>query len=313
MENQKDFAAQVAATEQAQKHALEIQKTRVGGLGGSDAALLLKIGTNGLSALTATDNKRLAIMLGKQDPDAWSGNAYTNAGHAFEDFAENAIPFGSDPYEREAYMTQPLAYNFKTFAHADFLSNGNVVECKFVQDTTANVVKKYCPQLQYYFLMGAKTVTLYHGTGSVDPFEVHTGDFVMIERDEQMIALLLAGIKTLDEALSSGWTVEAQEKIAYAETPEMVQRAFDKLQEIKAKKAELDAVEAEAKSVIKIYLEDWSLTGIVSNGDVRHTALYNKPQTKMTFNAEKFLQEHPEFDRPEYYKKSTVKSSVTFK
>lgn len=308
-----NFEAAVAANDAAQAHALEIQHTRVGGLGGSDAAIIHKIGEQGLSALTATDMKRLAIMTGKQEPDNWGGNAYTNAGHAFEDYAEKALPIGNG-YEREKFMSQPLARNFKTFAHADFvLNDGEVIECKFVQSTTASVIAKYYAQLQWYYALGAPSVTLYHGTGTVEPFEVETGEVVLIERDETEIAILLNGIKILDDALAKGWQPTAQDKIAYADTPEMVQRAFDKLQEIKSKKAELDAIEAEAKSVVKIYLEDWSLAGIVSAGEIRHTAVYNKPQTKMVFNAEKFLQEHPEFDRPEYYKKQTTKSSVTFK
>lgn len=308
-----NFQAAIAANEAAQAHALEIQKTRVGGLGGSDAAIIYKVGERGLAALTATDMKRLAIMTGKQEQDNWGSNAYTNAGHAFEDWAEKVLPHGNR-FEREKFMSQPLARNFKTFAHADFVENdAYVTECKFVQDTTAKVIDKYYAQLQWYYLLGATTVTLYHGQGTAEPFEVHEAELVTIQRDETAIEILLNGIRILDEALTSGWQPTAQDKIAYADTPEMVQRAFDKLQEIKVQKAELDAVEAEAKSVIKIYLEDWSLTGIVAAGDVRHTAVYNKPQTKMTFNAEKFLQEHPEFDRPEYYKKSTVKSSVTFK
>ena len=59
MKEQNDFAAQVAATEKAQAHAEEIKQTRIGGLGGSDAAMVLRIGQRGLSALTATDTKRL--------------------------------------------------------------------------------------------------------------------------------------------------------------------------------------------------------------------------------------------------------------
>lgn len=312
METQ-NFEAAVAANEKAQAHALEIQQTRVGGLGGSDAAILLKIGENGLSALTATDHKRLAIMLGKQEQDNWGGNAYTNAGHAFEDYAEQHLPL-TKGYVREAYMTQPLAINFKTFAHADFLDNPNsVIECKFVQDTTANTIRKYYAQLQWYYLLGANTVFLYHGTGEADPFEVHKAEAVFIERDETTIAMLTAGIKTLDEAIGSGWLPTVQDKIDYTMTPELVQRAFDALVEIKGQEAAIKAKKDTATQVIKEYLEGWNLTAVVMAGDVRHTAVYNKPQTRMTFNAEKFLQEHPEFDRPEYFKKSTVKSSVTLK
>ena len=103
METKTDFAAKVAASEKAQAHAQEIQQTRVGGLGGSDAAILYKVGLNGLSALTATDHKRLAIMVGKAMQDNWNGNAYTNAGHAFEEWSEGHITAGEDNFEREKY------------------------------------------------------------------------------------------------------------------------------------------------------------------------------------------------------------------
>ena len=49
---QNDFAAHVAADEAAQAHAQEIQQTRIGGLGGSDAALVLRIAERGLAGLT---------------------------------------------------------------------------------------------------------------------------------------------------------------------------------------------------------------------------------------------------------------------
>ena len=86
------FEQQIAANEQAQKHAQEIQKTRVGGLGGSDAAIVYKIGLNGLAGLTATDMRRLAVMTGKAEQVDFGGNAYTHAGHMFEDYAERHCP-----------------------------------------------------------------------------------------------------------------------------------------------------------------------------------------------------------------------------
>lgn len=212
-----NFEQQIVANEQAQKHAQEIQQTRIGGLGGSDAAIVYKIGLNGLKALTNTDMKRLAVMTGKIEQDNWGGNAYTNAGHLFEDYAESVLPFDG-PYEREKVIEQKLAHNFKTFAHADFVSyakgttNMIVIECKFVQEPTEKVAEKYSAQLQWYYALGAKNVMLYHGTGTVEPFEVAECFTQFIERDENTIAILLNGIKILDEALSKGWEPDACEK-----------------------------------------------------------------------------------------------------
>lgn len=310
------FEQQCAAMEKAQEHAQEIRNTRIGGLGGSDAAILYKIGERGLGALTVTDQKRLAIMLGLVEQDDWGGNVYTQAGHMFEDYAEQYLPLNSTK-QREEVIERKLAINFRTFAHADFTERNDgelsVIECKFVQDTTANTISKYYAQLQWYYMLGANLVYLYHGTGTSDPFVVETGEVVPVERDEMAIKILLAGIETLDKAISKGWKPENVEKIELESTPEMIQRAFMKMAELKAKEAELKAEKEAASAILKEYIEDWGLSGIVANLDRKYQVTYTHAVTKFAFNVEKFLKEHPEFDRPEYYKATKVKSSVTFK
>lgn len=316
----KNFEQQVAEMQNAQEHAQEIRQTRVGGLGGSDAAILMKIGERGLSALTMTDNKRLAIMLGLSEQTDWGGNAYTKAGHLFEDYAEQVLPLNTN-YKREEFIERKLARNFKTFAHADFTERNDenglerltVVECKFVQDTTVNTIRKYYAQLQWYYVLGADAVVLYHGTGTADPFEVPECEAVQVERDEVAIKMLLNGIKILDEAIRDGWKPENVEKVQIEETPKPIQYAFNRWQEIKVKKAELEAAEKDASAEIKEYLEDFGFTGIVAQGEVKHQVIYKRGGTSFTFDSAKFLQDHPEFDKPEYYKKTTTKSSVTFK
>lgn len=311
-----EFMQQIAANEQAQAHAQEIQQTRVGGLGGSDAAMIYKIGLNGMSVLNNTDMKRLAVMLGKAEQDNWGGNAYTNAGHMFEEYAEKTLPFGESGYEREKVIECKLARNFRTFAHADFVTgemHTEVVECKFVQDTTARVIEKYYAQLQWYYMLGAKTVTLYHGTGTAEPFAVESGELAVIERDESAIRVLLAGVKTLDEAIAKGWEPQVCEKVELSNTPAAVQEAFFALSEIKVKEAELKERKEAASSILKEYIEDWGYSTLYMDGEVKHQVIYTRASTSMTFDAAKFLKEHPEFDRPEYYKKTKKAASVSFK
>lgn len=318
----KNFEQQVAEMQNAQEHAQEIRQTRVGGLGGSDAAILMKIGERGLSALTMTDNKRIAIMLGMAEQNDWGGNVYTNAGHMFEDYAERVLPLNAN-YKREEFIERKLARNFKTFAHADFTERNiekdlglemlTVVECKFVQGSTANTISKYYAQLQWYYLLGADAVVLYHGTGTANPFEVFECEMVQVERDEVAIRTLLNGIMILDGAIQDGWKPENVEKMQIDDTPEKVQDAFVRWQAIQAEKKELEAKENEVKAIIKEYLEDFGFTGIVAQGDVKHQVIYKRGGTNLSFDSAKFIADHPEFDRPEYYKKTTTKSSVTFK
>lgn len=306
-----EFAAQVAASEKAQAHAQEIKETRVGGLGGSDAAILHKIGLNGLSALSMTDQKRLAIMVGTLEQSDWNGNAYTNAGHAFEDWSAKYING-----EREVYMSAELARNFKTFAHADFIDTADsanpVIECKFVQMQTNQVINKYYSQLQWYYLLGAKKVLLFHGTGTAEPFDVEETFLRKIERDEAEIDILRNGIKVLDEALSNGWRPEVADKIAVQEAPALVQEAFEKLEEIKEAKKALDEQEKYAKKVLIEYIEGFELTGIFAP-ETKRQVIYTKASETRTFDVTKFSAEHPELNLSAYYKVTKRAASITFK
>jgi hypothetical protein len=313
METKTDFAAQVAASEKAQEHAQEIMQTRVGGLGGSDANILLKIGRGGLGMLVATDHKRLAIMTGKCVQENWGGNAYTNAGHAFEEWAEQNAPLKGMGYEREKKMINRFAVNFQTFAHADFYADGDVVECKFVQKPTNIVVGTYYAQLQWYYLMGAKNVYLFHGTGQADPFEVEETFLEKIERDEDTIKLLLAGIETLDRALTDGWEPDVTDKVTVGDTPEIVRDAFAKMKAIKETKKVLEEQEKEAKAVLKEYVEGFGLAGIVADDGSKNQIVYTRAGETRTFDVEKFKQDFPKLDLSEYWKVSKRAASVTFK
>ena len=316
-EQEKSFASQVVADETAKAHAEEIQRTRVGGLGGSDAALVLRVATKGLAGLTATDLKRLCVMVGTSTQEDWGGNAYTNAGHAFEDYAEHALPFGKEGYERERFVEAKLALNFKTFAHADFAAGSKrdqIIECKFVQLTTPKVSAKYWPQLQWYYMLGAKSVHLYHGIGNVEPFEVEEGALVPIERDQETIDLLLHGIKLLDDALTNGWRPEPIEKEVVSNTPDVVQKAFEAMADIKEREKALAAEKAQAAETLKQYCEDWGFIGILADDGTKRQVIYTKAGVSKTFDAAAFLKDHPEFNnQPEYWKTTKRASSVSFK
>lgn len=306
--------AQQVAT--SQEHANEIQRTRVGGLGGSDADILLRIGRNGLGALSATDTKRLAVMMGMAEQEEWGGNAYTDAGHAFEDYiAETSpVPEGKK-MERETFIEKKLAKNFKTFAHADFtIKEGRtfkVLECKYVQKDTDAVAAEYAAQLQWYYILGAKDVTLCHGTGAV-PFDSEqvTAELMQIERNEELCKLIFAGLKTLDAAIADGWKPITPDKCAVEDTSITVQRAFGVLELVKQRRAELDELEENAKQTIMSYMQDMSYSSIFND---EHTVTIVRESVARTFDKAKLFKAHPEFDTDEFYKQTTRKASLTFK
>lgn len=312
MDKTNDFAAQVAASDKKAQHEQEIKQTRVGGLGGSDAALVLKVGKDGLRALSVTDHKRLAVMMGLKEQEDWGGNSYTNAGHEFEDYAEKMLPFGTANVEREAVLTAQLARNFKVFAHADFLADGAVVECKFVQSTTQSCSTKYAAQLQWYYMLGAQSVCLYHGQGSAEPFEVFEANLVQIEKDEMSQKFLLNGLQIIDEAIANGWKPEVAEKCDISTTPDIVQRAFQMMAEVKEQEKELAARKAEAQTVLMDYMRDFEFSSM-QDAVTKHSVTYTKAGITKTFDTKKLAAEHPELDLGRYYKQSQRSASITFK
>ena len=320
-QNAASFAEQIAKDATAQAHAQEITNTRKGGLGGSDAALVLRIAERGLAGLTATDLRRLCVMIGTAEPENFK-TPYTNAGHAFEEYAEQVLPLG-ETYEREMYMTKPLADQFKTFAHADFVAdmkdeNGYeyaaVIECKYVQKPTEKVIETYFAQLQWYYILGARKVFLYHGTGAVDPFCVEDCELVEIERNDQTVEMLLQGIKILNDALRDGWTPQVPDKMNVADAAELVQKAFAEMQAVKAEEAALKERKDKAAATLKEWCEGMSLTGLYSIGEQKHQIIYTRATVGKTFDSAKFLAEYPEYkDAPEYWKETSRAASVTFK
>lgn len=287
----------------SEEHSQEIQRTRVGGLGGSDAALVYRVGLNGLAGLTNTDLKRLAVMCGLSEQVDFGGNAYTNAGHKFEDWYEGAgfdnidMECGEE-YQREFVMEQPLAKSFKTFAHADF-AEGNfmrpvVIECKFVTTkTTDEVEKTYQAQLQWYYMLGAESVTLAHGTGTVDSaeagteFKVEEVKTVRIERDDAFVNILLNGIRTLDGALLGGWLPVVKEKAELTTTPAVVFDAFVKLQSAKLMAEQAKDDEKQAKAVLIEYMDALGYNGIIDPSSGKQVTLV-APKTTSRFDLKTF-------------------------
>ena len=271
---------------------------------------------SGLAGLTATDIRRLCVMIGTAEQPQFE-TPYTNAGHAFEEYAEQVLPLASN-YEREKYITKPLADQFKTFAHADFafvdVAGLNVIECKYVQKPTEKVIETYFAQLQWYYMLGAQKVVLYHGTGAVDPFCVEECALVPVDRDEQTVEMLLQGIKILNDALREGWTPQVPDKMNVADAAELVQKAFVEMQAVKAEEAALKARKDKAAATLKEWCEAFSLTGLYNVGEEKHQIIYTRASVGKTFDSAKFLAEHPEYkDVPEYWKETSRAASVTFK
>ena len=297
----------------AKAHAEEIKTSRVGGLGGSDAAMVLKIGRNGLQSLCNTDVKRLRVMLGIDEPCNFGGNAATEAGHAFEDYIAERLrliyPMG---YVREEKMIGEDFGAFKTFAHADFLTaSRKVIECKFVQDTTQNVLAKYYAQLQWYYYLGADCVTLCHGVGDVEPFNVADYTFLDVPRDESAIEAIRSGLRLILEYCQNEQAGSAPVEVdMQAKQRKLVRKYFTRKRKVDAMTAEMEQIKAELQSE----METGNIAKVSGALDSNNTAvvIFRKGSTRRTLDTTKALARYPELnEQGDLWKTTTAKSSLT--
>lgn len=289
----------------------ELKRSHANGFGGSDAKMFAKIGTKGIESLSTTEKKRILVALGKMEAETFGGNVYTEAGHLFEDYAANAAYSIAKGMEREKYMeAKGMARHFKIFAHADFYDDTTnaVVECKFSQDETAKVFDDYFAQLQWYYMLGASKVTLYHGWGKVLPFDVVGVMPVYVDKDDDYIACLRDGIAELDKAVEDGAFDDYDTtEVTVSEMDEETAAACRALGVVIARMKEAEKLADEHKATLLAWMEAHGVLNIKGDG---FTVSYVRPTTRKTFDTKKAQADFPALKDDKYFKTSAVKSSV---
>lgn len=299
------------------QHQMEIENTRVGGFGGSDAAMFLRIAKKGgVEGLSNTDLYRIAVAMGIKPYAPVPVTEAMQNGHIFEDSYARMLKDSVRTFEREVKLIaecQPA--NFRIFAHADFVINGKtsekkfviVHECKFIADeekSVYDVAETYKAQLQWYYMLGVEYVDLIRGYG--DPDYPSTQSLV-IERDEEIINQLKLGIRLLDEAINNGWVPEIEEEFASAMSEKM-QNIIHDYEELKFQKSTIDQKLEELQKQIVEYMTIGNVAKInASLGTISRTA----DSVVESFDSKKFEKENPELYK-NYLKKSTRKGSIRY-
>lgn len=289
----------------------ELKRSHANGFGGSDAKMFAKIGTKGIESLSTTEKKRILVAIGKMEADDFGGNVYTEAGHMFEDYCANEELSICKGMEREKYMElEGLAKHFKVFAHADFYDEATnaVVECKFSQDETMKVYEDYFAQLQWYYMLGADKVTLYHGWGTVLPFDVLGLLPVYVDKDDDFIFWLQNGIEILDNAIEGGAFDDYDTtEVTLSEMDEDTAVACQRLGLAMAQLKEYERLADEYKATLLAWMEAHGVLTIKGEG---FTVSYVSPTTRKTFDTKKAQADFPALKDDKYFKTSAVKSSV---
>lgn len=285
----------------------ELIESHRSGFGGSDAKMFAKIGKYGVDSLSMTEARRIMQVLGKVDMPTWGGNVYTDAGHQFEEWMRGQdTVFG---YVQEQRLNGPSQKSFTVFAHADFYSPDleEVVECKYSQSETHEVLTTYWFQLQWYYMLGVKSVVLAHGHGGVFPFAVEGVEYVPVDRDEATVSAILDGIVELQDAIDGGvfkdMRVEADIMELSSNEREAATLIVAATKEIKR----YEKMMAEARDMLCKTMEMFGLMSIKGDG---FTVSYVAPSERRSFDSKKAVKDFPELSDEKYYKTSAVKASV---
>ena len=279
-------------------HKQEIEVTRVGGFGGSDASMFYRIGLRGLSALTNTDKKRIRVAKGMDEYKPIPMNDAMQRGHDFEDwYSEN---YQSAAMERERKFTRDLARNFDTFFHADF-ADSFIYELKCVQNTE-NVEKDYEAQLQWQHMISAMPVYIVISDSSL-PFE-DCSEPIEVKRNERIIEILQNGIRLLDE----NWdTLDLNIGEEWSDSDLMPFEKKD-VELLSGALREIKRLEAQAKKFKEQLLEFMQSNNIQTLKSDEYSITYVPESVKMTLDKKKLFTEHPKIKEQDYIKTSPKKA-----
>lgn len=288
----------------------EIEKTRVGGFGGSDARMFYKVGLKGLSALSNTDKKRIAVAKGLQPYKPIKKTEAMQKGHDFEEVFAKRYEL-SNSIKREVKITKKMAKNFDIFAHADFCDTNkegekDIQELKCVEETDIEkVAETYKHQLQWYYMLGVRSVELVI-TDSSKNIKNGYAFRKSIMPDFNYIKILEHGIKLIDDA----WDSFDSEEDGEMEEADLM--PWDKTTVVALTDyfREIKRLEAQAEDLKTQILEFMEAQGVNSIKSEFYTISYIGESQAATFDKKKLLSEHPEINESDYLKISKKKSFI---
>ena len=284
-------------------HKEEIEVTRVGGFGGSDAAMFYRIGLKGLSAITNSDKKRIRVAKGIDEYKPIPMNDAMQRGHDFEDwYSEN---YQSAAMERERKFTRDLAKNFDTFFHADF-SDTYIYELKSTHNTD-DVLTTYDAQLQWQHMISAMPVYIVISDSSL-PFE-DCSEPIEVKRNERIIKILQNGIRLLDENWDT-LDLEIGEEWSDSDLMPFEKEDITVFTSYLQRIQQLERLAEESKLKVFQFMKDNNIKSLKSDS---YTVTFIPESTTTSLDKKRLFTEHPEIEEWAYLKTSPKKAYITVK
>ena len=271
-------------------HNEEIRATRVGGFGGSDAAMVLAMAEHIREGqpLTTAQKHRLLQLKGLETRHDFD-SPEIQAGRAFEDAVAKELEAAG--WDRETYMqpnpnsTTAVRQHFKVFAHADFWNprTNTVTECKWSRKFNHDgLEEQYQAQLQWYYMLGADAVCLCSDTADGRK----TTD---VMRDDMMVEMLKVSLEIIDEAFPA-LDLTINEK-GVGELPPTVAALIKDIETMTKLMAQDEETLKAKKAELLAYMDGNDLTKVWSN---TASVSYIAPSSSLGFDAKKFEKDHPD-------------------
>lgn len=273
-----------------ENHVEEIKATRVGGFGGSDAAMVMAMAERIASGepLSTAQKHRMLQLKGLETRSDFD-SPEVQAGREFED--EVAKQLEALGWDRETYM-QPnpnsspaVRQHFRVFAHADFWNpaTNTVTECKWSRKFSHDgLEKQYAAQLQWYYLLGADAVCLTSDTAD----GVKTTD---VPRDLAAVSALAAALEIIDEAFPHlDLTIT---KKSCDELPPEVAALMKDIETMTKLMAQDEEMLNAKKAELLAYMDGNNLNKVTT---ATASMTYTAPSSSIGFDAKKFEKDHPD-------------------
>lgn len=288
------------------------------GFGGADAARILNL--NGKKYVTDKYFRaRLLYLLGRGERPEIPDTPAMRAGREYEDyFFANVFPCyftenkkDTEKWELQHYLLPDLqCAGVQLLARADAYNadTGEVIELKYSEKSTDEVLERYAAQLQWYYFCGARQVTLVHAMklpDCGDNFAYTPIKICKIKKIREADADFLIALKYIEEVIipkldpdAGGYAGEV-EKCDLPDEMRIVLRELIDAQQIVAKN---EIIVKECKEKLQKYMNDVEIYKIKGE-DVEVSSV--AATVSKTFDKKSFFSKHPEADSPEFYKETT--------
>ena len=301
----------------------EIEQSRIGSLGSSDAALVARVGQGGIEALTDTDKFRLAVLKGQERRVDFKTPAM-ELGDKIEqtifDILKSKHPEAvSNPQHEDVQMSAYYGFGIINHIDVEIVSPDKVVwyEIKASKYDTAEALKTYQDQLQWHWMLLRKVAKdidtelylVHYQTGKTQEFAASNLSIVPVEADDTRISLFYEGFIRLREYLPTFVYSKPEEQSIRLVNDDEVQQLREQAEQAIPLVVELQKKIDAFKAALLNYMQENSIKKIYSD---TYSVTLTNASVATTFDSKRFQSEQPELYK-EYLKQTERKASVTIR